>query len=223
MKLAFCDWPVDIGACWNEPPKEPPPLDAVLDGDAHGLLGEALLDGVGVAVLGAVGAGVSERPSAGAPVVGSGSAGDDEDDEDGAGELDCDGEALALSPQTSFWTGLAVGELESLGVALGEAELRPGSGDALSLGSPPDGEPEPLPARALAATEANRAVAAAVTATDVRFIADLRCARELRSVCRPAGAGATQAAARTCARGQPPRGSAAETPKKVQNTFSRGG
>lgn len=141
------------------------PLDALLEGDAHGsLAGVALPDGLVSVGVGEV---VSAAPALAAGVVlpdGSGSAEavDDEDDEDG------DGDALATTPHNALWT--AEEEPDGEGDADEEGEDRPGSAEGPLLGRPDGSGPGVDPANATAAADANTAVAAAVRAADVRVI-----------------------------------------------------
>jgi hypothetical protein len=156
-------WPYDV-----DPPELLPPLLEV--GDAHGSLGVAVGsgddvdDGVGVSAA-------LPRPAAADGLrlsTGTGSAVDDDEADGEADEPDADGDALASRPHKALSTGLAVGDELADGDAL--ADCMPGTADGLSDGRSDGLGPLPSPANAVAATDANSATVAALSAADLRVI-----------------------------------------------------
>jgi hypothetical protein len=171
VKLGCCACAGGTAACpYDVDPPEllPPPLLFV--GEAHGSLGvgAALLVGSGAVV--SVGVGVAApalRRSAPAEGLRL-SSGTGREDDDAVGDAEPDGEALDWRAQKALVTGSGEGDELVEGDALADCSV--GTADGLSDGRPEALGPPPSPAKAVAATDANRATVAALRAAVLRVI-----------------------------------------------------
>ena len=174
MKFGCCCCGADTDA-WPplvKPPVEPPPV--LLVGDAHGSLGvgAAVGDPLGASLLDMVGSGLAELSLSFAAAVGlplpSGSGSDDAVGVPLAdGVAVDDGDALDCRPHNALETGSVDGEELADGVALPDGSA---SGDGLPDGSAFGFGPPPPEANAVAVADAKRPTAAALNATDFRFM-----------------------------------------------------